>query len=536
MFPQTASRYGYSVALCEKGLVVGAPNDLIYVEYSGSSTIRQRGAFYFYYQSAGSSQYVLGKKLYGDDTTFKDNMLGYSVDMTNQYVLVGSPKPYFPFSSIYLSSSIEKFNTNFEKNDFGSSTFNGQALLYKWFPNVCSSSVILTTVTTAPIAYRKRVGECFTAYGSSVAISDKNLVIGSPAPLNDDMYLQTPILVEQSGSGQVDCSFTSQEVVVQLKMEDIICDCSEKDINDGSGGIVYVIDQPITDVFGKAFIYDFGDLQKDVVIGNVFYNNDRMVVNNTGSILYDLLKDPHNSLNDYIYGTFQSQITFNEKQYICTVEPGEFNVSTNPTAITGSLFEYGIINKKDFDFNNLDIILRYINYKLTTSHKESWWTVLIDGDVQQSMFSFFTSSIYDYSALLMTPELFSVLSTKNFDVNNDGVVDYGDAFLIWNYYIQNLQIENYKQYISPISKRKNYDDIIKFLDMQTGWRVGNKVKSEFFSYHYSASVDPTGSYLAPYITQVGLYTGADLVAVGKIANPIKNNGQIPINIVVKWDT
>jgi hypothetical protein len=534
---QSASRYGYSVALSNQGLVVGAPNDLVYLEYSGSSTVRQRGAFYFYYHSTGSTEYILNKKLYGDATTFKDNMLGYSVDMTNQYVLVGSPKPYFPFSSIYLSSSVDTFDTNFENNDFGASTFNGQALLYKWIPNACSGSSILTLATTAPIAYRKRVGECFSAFGASVAVSNENLVIGSPAPLNDDMYLATAMLAEQSGSGDLDCSFSVPENIVEFKMEDAICDCSGDDINGGTGGIIYVLDQPaMYDVCGKSFIYNFADLQKDAVIGNVFYNNNRIIVNNTGSILSDFLKDPINPLIDYIYGTYQSQVGLNEKQYICTVEPGEFNVSTNPTAVTGSLFDYGIINQATFDFSNLDIILRYINYRLTAPRKESWWDVLVEGDVQQSMFSYFASSMNDYTADRLTPELRCAMSTKNFDANNDGVVDYADAFLIWNYYIQNLQIENYKQYVSPTAKRKNYDDIIKFLDARTGKGFGNKIKSEFFSYHYSASVDPTGSYLAPYITQVGLYAGADLVAIGKIANPIKNNGQIPINIVVKWDT
>jgi hypothetical protein len=169
-------------------------------------------------------------------------------------------------------------------------------------------------------------------------------------------------------------------------------------------------------------------------------------------------------------------------------------------------------------------------------HQESWWNVVVEDDVQQSMFGFFTSSVYNYNQNRLTPELRCVLSTKDFDVNKDGIVDYADAFLIWNYYIQNLQVTNYKQYLSPICRRQNYDDIIRFLDVNTGKGYGDEIKSEFFSYHLSASMDPTGSYLAPYITQVGLYAGADLVAVGKIANPIKNTGQIPINIVVKWDT
>jgi hypothetical protein len=41
--------------------------------------------------------------------------------------------------------------------------------------------------------------------------------------------------------------------------------------------------------------------------------------------------------------------------------------------------------------------------------------------------------------------------------------------------------------------------------------------------------------LAPYITTVGLYNGPYLVAVGKLGTPIKNGGEFPINILVKWD-
>ena len=58
---------------------------------------------------------------------------------------------------------------------------------------------------------------------------------------------------------------------------------------------------------------------------------------------------------------------------------------------------------------------------------------------------------------------------------------------------------------------------------------------EFFGFNYSSSIDPTGSYLAPYITTVGLYSGGDLVAVAKLGMPIKNSGELPLNILVKWD-
>lgn len=47
----------------------------------------------------------------------------------------------------------------------------------------------------------------------------------------------------------------------------------------------------------------------------------------------------------------------------------------------------------------------------------------------------------------------------------------------------------------------------------------------------------TSSYFDPYITTVGLYDDeGDLVAIGKLANPLRKREDINMNVVVKWDT
>ena len=61
------------------------------------------------------------------------------------------------------------------------------------------------------------------------------------------------------------------------------------------------------------------------------------------------------------------------------------------------------------------------------------------------------------------------------------------------------------------------------------------LNKEFFNYNQYSQNDVTGSYLAPYITQVGLYNNTDLLAIAKLGNPIKNTGELPINFVVKFD-
>ena len=53
----------------------------------------------------------------------------------------------------------------------------------------------------------------------------------------------------------------------------------------------------------------------------------------------------------------------------------------------------------------------------------------------------------------------------------------------------------------------------------------------------SSSIDPTGSYLAPFITTIGLYDdNADCVAVAKLPQPIKCLPNIPLNFIVRFDT
>ena len=548
---QINTRYGYAVSLYDTTLAVGAPNDLVYWEYSGSKTLRQRGSVYVYNNQQCPADVNCGfqliTKLYGDDVTFKDNLFGYSVSTFDKKILIGSPKPYFPFSSLFISSSINYYDLTFNQYDFGESTYCGQTLLY-----VVTGSVV-RQMTTDPISKRKEIGKPFTAYGYSVSLSDTNLVIGAPIPLNEDFYLSAPLITESgsvlngyrltSSYQSEDCIITSS--FVYLQMEDCLS-CNGGPISGAFSGacdnlIVFADEQgeyayAASKIFGKSYIYNMSDLQTNFNVGNIFYNTNKLIINNTGSVLNNLTLDPTDFNNTYLYMKYNSQLTLHEKQYICTIEPGEFNVSTNPTAITSSMFDYGVINTDIFNFDNLDIILRYINTRITVNNSEKWWDNFVSGDIDESIFNFYSSSYYDYESNRLTNELKSKCSSLNFDVNGDGTANYQDGSAIWKYFIQDFTINNYQNYLNPRSRRNNYDDMISFLNEKTGKSNKKLVKQEFFGYNYSSSLDPTGSYLAPYITTVGLYSGAELVAIAKLAQPIKNTGEIPINIVIKWDT
>ena len=57
---------------------------------------------------------------------------------------------------------------------------------------------------------------------------------------------------------------------------------------------------------------------------------------------------------------------------------------------------------------------------------------------------------------------------------------------------------------------------------------------DYFTYK---TTDVTGSYLAPYITTIGLYdSDGDMVAVAKLPTPIKNLPDYDVNFIVRFDT
>jgi hypothetical protein len=75
------------------------------------------------------------------------------------------------------------------------------------------------------------------------------------------------------------------------------------------------------------------------------------------------------------------------------------------------------------------------------------------------------------------------------------------------------------------------------LDYRISSDVKASVSGGFEHYDLSGSVDSTGSFLAPFITTIGLYDdNCDLVAVAKLPQPIKSEPDIPVNFIVRFDT
>jgi hypothetical protein len=89
------------------------------------------------------------------------------------------------------------------------------------------------------------------------------------------------------------------------------------------------------------------------------------------------------------------------------------------------------------------------------------------------------------------------------------------------------------KYIRKISTLENGN----VLDYSYTSQYNNSISGGFEDYEYKTSLDSTGSYLAPFITTIGLYDdNCDLVAVAKIPQPIKSDPELPINFIIRFDT
>jgi hypothetical protein len=79
--------------------------------------------------------------------------------------------------------------------------------------------------------------------------------------------------------------------------------------------------------------------------------------------------------------------------------------------------------------------------------------------------------------------------------------------------------------VQDISLRNEYNGTI-------GTNVGT-----WDDYSVSSSMDPTGSFLAPMISTIGIYdSDGDMVAVAKLPQPIKNLPDYDVNFIVRFDT
>jgi hypothetical protein len=141
-----------------------------------------------------------------------------------------------------------------------------------------------------------------------------------------------------------------------------------------------------------------------------------------------------------------------------------------------------------------------------------------------------TKTIYEHEYLLIVNE-----DEFNISQNPSAIVEVGkvDEYIVTSDNIRRKVTTNAgTKYIKKLTTLENGN----VLDYRFSGSVGT-IKAGFEHYDISGSMDSTGSFLAPFITTIGLYDdNCDLVAVAKLPQPIKSEPDIPVNFIIRFDT
>ena len=177
-------------------------------------------------------------------------------------------------------------------------------------------------------------------------------------------------------------------------------------------------------------------------------------------------------------------------------------------------YEHGIITLTESTNFSVEVTNFKIEYKGTNTIYENEIYVTVGEDefnvstnptaIVEIGGSITTASVFDFSSISTNP----------------------------NIYTQSIHIDGEK-----FIKKKSTLTNGTVLDYNIASMYSSSIKGGFGDYEISSSIDQTGSYLAPYITTIGLYDdNMDMVAVAKLGNPIKSLPDFPVNFIVRIDT
>jgi len=486
--------FGYSVGIYGDSVIVGEPYDRRFYEYSGSSFYEQ-GSAYIFERCPGTSGWMQVLKTYGTPTTLYNNRMGWSVDMFDGKAVVGIPKiDVVGMTSCYIAGTLNQLH--YCGADL-QALLSGQDMLLQ--KNTGSGIWEIINVYQR----KKKYLSPYRDYGFDVAIADESMVVGAP------MYLY-------DGNRNINIEVTRSA------------------------------DTDLDDLAGKAYIYNFHNFRNQFHVGNVFYRNGKIIIMTSGSVFDGLFYSP---VNTYTYEydlTFKSQHTIFEKQIICTVDPGEFNVSTNPTAVVQTPSILDVNDNGIFDYQDVDVILSYMQYKNTSilgfPISTDWSSSLVKTDDEISLLNYYKAN----TNTVTTPQLISESIIRwemtdkkmqtTLDLNEDFRIDYRDMNIMWKYFTHRLTQENYATFITPSCHRRLFSDVMDYLDGLSQKFAKPAIKSDFLDYERLTVFDKTGSYLMPYCTTIGLYdNNLQMVAVAKLGTPIKVTPELPINFIIRID-
>jgi len=502
----TMDGFGNSVSIhCSSDsdikVAIGAPYDRNILEYSGSDYMRN-GAVYVFEKRYCTLNGLTGShwketRLIGDADNFHSNRFGHAVSIYGDTLAVSSPKYLSEYTSSYIKNTLTNSPID---NEFFDYDYNG--ILYVYTSSVSSSWDVFSKYKP-----KKLKGVGYYLFSNDVEIFGDNLITGDPMPILD------------TSIDSIDYTFSNGNVSSSFH--------------------------------GGFHIFDLSDVGVNHHVGNVFYRTGKIIFTSDSNTFNSVFESGFNDVPIYDI-SYRSSEKFFEKEIICTVNPGEFNVSTNPTSYEVDQCVADLNQNGSFDFNDCDFILRSIYKKNTGS--ESWWELFTflnpntsEEQSESSVFHYHVSNSFENKtrvsliAATVPAGIYEYVTDtifEDFDINSDGKTDELDIKILWKFFVGKLNSDN----ISPLLRsrsmasdsRNTFDGIIRYLNTLTGRGQPRSIKSEFLR---DMTVDSfsTGSNLSPYVTTIGLYNGLDLIGVAKLGTPIKNQGYFPLNFIIRFD-
>ncbi len=281
----------------------------------------------------------------------------------------------------------------------------------------------------------------------------------------------------------------------------------------GSGGEYDIEVDPKTNGISKRSLY--------YSIKNQFYRNS-----DTASVLYEVgLRKSYASKDERVIGNEIAVFSIPQEYYGEGIKIGTVSLTDDPTGTN--------VTYTDDGYSNL--IDSASNYKGNIFYDRGL-IVVTDNVVSGSNFNTFFLNFRSTKTIFENEIFLSVLENEfNYSQNPSAVYEDGGKKI--------QSIVN-----RPSSYMGNTDLVTSsFYDPGVRWVRGKKHPftsslnpnkfGSFDDYFYSSSVDPTGSYLAPYITTIGLYDDElNMVAIAKLPRPIKSLPDYPLNFIVRFDT
>jgi hypothetical protein len=179
------------------------------------------------------------------------------------------------------------------------------------------------------------------------------------------------------------------------------------------------------------------------------------------------------------------------------------------------------------DANGIKVGNVFYQQGLVTLNREVDTHLLSDWDLTYKS----TQTIYEHEYLLISNQ-----DEFNISQNPTAIAQVGgkySTFIDSDGVSRRVWSEQPTKYI----RKKSIMDDGQVLDYRYTSSVSESVFAGFEHYDLSGSIDTAGSFLAPFITTIGLYDdNCDLVAVAKLPQPIKSEPDIPINFIVRFDT